>query len=225
MACTRNRTPWTFGSAILILFLLSVGQSQAGLVTYAVTVNSTPANGIDGFLDFQFNTSGGTGAETATVKSFAHTGGTLDGTSTTAGGGSGVLPSNLTLQNTDPLNEVNQGFTPYGTDFSFTLDLSGPAVGGGSAQSTTFGLSLLASDNATPLSGFTHDGNGFILTIDINPDGSVTVKNNDTGHVTVVKQEAVPEPSALILSGMAAFALGSMGLVRYRRQARALAAA
>ncbi len=95
----------------------------------------------------------------------------------------------------------------FGDSLTFTLDFSGPAIsvpngaGGG-----TFGFTMFASDQSTPL--LTNDPFGFAALLDVNPDGTATTRvfpsNNSGGApvVTFAPLATVPEPSYLALLGL-----------------------
>jgi hypothetical protein len=191
--------------ALALLGSLGLGPCRADSITYDVTVNTFGLNGLAGNLDFQFNPGAAAAlAATATVTNFQTVGGIPAGTSTPTGDASGVLPGTLTLDNGTAFNDLFQGFT-YGSNFTFDLTLSGPAVGGtGSSVGSAFALSLLDSTGTLPL--LTTDPNGSVLTIKVNPDGSTSVLTfpqavDSSIHAASasVVGAAVPEPMSLVL--------------------------
>src|SRR5262249_6211250 len=129
--------------ALAVLGSLGLGPCRADSITYDVSVDTSSLNGQLGFLDFQFNPGGvGALAATATITNFQTTGGIPDASSTPIGDASGVLPGTLTLGNSTAFNDLFQGFT-YGSNFTFELTLSGPAIGGsGGSVGSSFALSL-----------------------------------------------------------------------------------
>jgi hypothetical protein len=205
--------------AVLVGTLGPAGAARAGII-YTVTVNTSALQGTAGNLDFQFNP-GNSSAEaaTATVQNFQKSGGVLAGTSATTGDATGVLAGTLTLDNGTAFNDIFQGFT-FGTQFSFQLTLSGPAVSTpGGTVGSSFVLSLYDSAGVTPL--LTTDPNGSVLTLDLNPNGSATAHTFPDGTgggsvIAVAPVTSVPEPSALVLL-LSAGPAGLGFLLRRRR--------
>jgi PEP-CTERM motif len=191
-----------FGCALLFYTALV---AQADPITFTVTVNTTAISGTSGFIDFQFNP-GGAGAQSATVSltNFNFTGGSLAANADLTGSATGLLPGNVTINNTGQLNDLFQGIT-FGNSFSFSLTLSGAALNNpGGSFGSLFGLSLIGSDQTTPL--LTIDPNGTILSLLLNPNGTTTIstfflsRRDDSSVVTIQAQNAaVPEPATLLL--------------------------
>jgi hypothetical protein len=191
-------------SLSLALLWLAMPTAEATPVTYLVEVDTTIAQGSDGYLDFQFNPDGTTFQDATTSVTNFLTDALLDGSSIADGGGSGILPGTLFLNNRTPFNAVLQGLS-FGSFLSFELTISGdaidsPIMGSGT---TLFSLSLL--DSAfNPL--LTTDVFGHILEVLIQDDGgtTVTVFNADnTGTPSVVTVTVggttAPAPSSLAL--------------------------
>jgi hypothetical protein len=155
------------------------------------------------------------------VSRFLSTGAVLAATSTTRGGGSGVLPGDLTLNNTvggapSALNEVIQGLT-YGTGMDFLVTLTGQAVDNpsGSGSGSTFSLSLL-NPQFVPL--LTTDPSGAVFTIDLNPNGTATFTNfpkDNHGGTPVATLCPEPSPVVLLMIGLLGFGLAQT--IRARR--------
>jgi hypothetical protein len=182
-----------------------------------VTVNTTSALAQMGYIDFQFNPGGlTTQAANADVANF-FTDGVLnpaDAGNGTTGEVSGMLPTTVTLINSETTNEYTEAMT-FGTTITFDLDLYGPALsnpngdGGG-----TFTLDFLNADQSGYL--FTDDPQNDVpvFTVTINPDGSTTAMtypSEDDGPpvVTFTGPTEVPEPASIALllcGGLAAFA-------------------
>src|SRR5262245_36034226 len=125
--------------------LAATAPAGAGSIKFCVMVDTSDIQGTAGQLDFQFNPGPlGSQPATATVSLFESTGAVLGTTAMHEGGGSGVLPGDLTLNNTvggvpSQLNEVIQDVT-YGTGLDFLVTLTGPAVDSpsGSGSGSTF---------------------------------------------------------------------------------------
>lgn len=190
---------------VTFALVLISGAAKAGSLTYQVSADTVALNGQGGNLDFQFNP-GGSGAEAATaiVTNFQTIDGILSQPATLTGDATGSLPSTLTLGNGTAFNDVFQGFA-YGSSFSFTLSLSGPALdNSGGTFGSAFALSLYDAVGIMPL--LTTDPNGSVLTIDLNANGTAFVEafaqssTNSNSVVTIALLTAVPEPSSLILS-------------------------
>jgi len=145
---------------------------------------------------------------------------TFDGTS---GDVSGTLPGTLTFDNAQPLNDYTQGLT-FPSTITFNLDLYGPAIDTPNASlCTSGGGSFYLDFFDTSNNLLTNTTEGFVLEVDINPDGSTTATTfpNSTGGPSVVTVSgpltATPEPSSIFL---VAGGLAMMGVIRYRRKAR-----
>ncbi len=179
------------------LCFTGIGVSNAAPLNYSFSFDTSLLNGLNGFLDFQFNPGGLDAAPlTATVTNFLSVGGVLDLTSINTGDAAGTLPATLTLGNSGQLNAVFQGFQ-FGTALSFDLAIDGPGLSppGGTLSGTTFGLFLL-KDSGVDLFP-TSDPNGTLVTVTVNELG-----DGSSQAFTVV-----PEPAslALIVLGICAF--------------------
>jgi hypothetical protein len=190
-------------------------RARAGMITFAVGVDTSAISGQQGFIDIQFNPgptlpAGPPLPATATVTNFTSDAtllASLNGISAgTDGAASGTLPGTLTINNTFALNDVFQPAT-YGQSLDFTVALSGPGVDNPNSalSGSSFALTLYASDFMTTL--LTTDPAGTVATINLNADGSTTALTfpatpggSATATVTPSAPPAVPEPSTLSLT-------------------------
>lgn len=193
-------------ATLTLLLLAGFGPSfaHAGIVTYQVSVNTSPLSGQDGNLDFQFDP-GSSLAEsaTATVTNFQTIGGILSQPAMLTGDATGSLPGTLTLDNGTVFNDAFQGFT-HGNSFGFLLTLSGQAIDSPSGIfGSSFAISLYDAAGITPL--LTTDPFGSVLTVNLNADGTTSAETfpqsptNSTPAASASPVSAVPEPSTMLL--------------------------
>jgi hypothetical protein len=201
----------------------------AASVVYNVTVDTSSVSGQTGYLDFQFNPGNAT-TQAATAQILNFTGGTIGPPPSINGNVTGNLPNPVTIVNSTALNEDFQGFT-YGSTFSFTLVLSGPAIdspNGTATAGTTFGLGLYDAGQNPIL---TNQGalSGLAGEVDINLNGTTTATafpRSPAGGpsvVTLVQALAsIPTLNGSGLMGLALLLLAAAALVlrRGRREGR-----
>jgi hypothetical protein len=208
-----NNNPLLKSSLLLATgLLLSAGAAHAAL--YHVSVNTsaltTPANSGNGpfSIDFQLNSGGTLGNNTAVISSFIFNGGGAPfGPANLLGGASGSLSGSITLTDSNPFNEFYQEFTP-GASFEFDLNLTENVDAGGIPDSFSFAI-LDGSGFNIPTTGFGDS----LFQVDLNPSSQAPNISGATGSYLGVV--AVPEPSSAFL-GLAALGLG---LIRRRRVA------
>jgi hypothetical protein len=195
---------------------------------FQVQVDTTAIMNTPGYFDLQFNpASVGATAATATITNFVTDGMFLsDPNNTTDGDVTGSLASTLTINNTDTLNDLLQAIN-YGTTISFNLDISGPATTTPDPNNlgSAFALSLYDS-NFNPL--LTTDPNGSVATILLNPDTTITTQtfpaSAGSGPAATVQffgSTTVPEPSSIVIGGIALAMLACHGAVRRISRSRA----
>ena len=189
-------------SAVVGAWLLSgLVPSSAATITYSINVDTSSIKGSTGFLDWSFAPGNDSQSAVVTISSFS-TAASLNGAPMASGGVSGILPGNLTFDNSTQFNDYFQAFTYTGT-IAFSLAFSGPALtvpDGTSSSGSTFGFAMFDASGSNPL--LTSDPNGNAFTIDVNLDGStrVTVFASDAlGGDPVASVQAAPEPSTLLL--------------------------
>ena len=185
---------------VVILSLIMGGllSLQLNAASFQVTVNSTPLNGLSGFLAFDFLAGSPVPGNSAGIVGFA-TAGTL-GSSTPSGDVTGsLIPGPLTLGDTQFFNEWLQTVTMFGNSLSFVLNL-GSSVAPGALTPDAFSFFLLDS-NQVPFA--TSDPTGAGALFFINLDGAntnPTVYSSRFATATVQPiSSAVPEPSAMLL--------------------------
>jgi hypothetical protein len=198
-----------------ILFLAALVATatvaSADSLSYVVTVN-TPNFSAPGWIDFSFNQANALTslAATATISNFQQTGYTLDAATQTSGPGvtGTLIPGPVVIPNDEGgANFFTQGVLSWGSTFSFTVLLSGPAVGTAAPDGSAFRLTLFDSDFVPFVSPLT---DGEVANITINPGGTLSTSGStfDGGSATVVASSAaVPEPATAWLLAPVAAAL------------------
>ncbi len=202
--------------------LLLTAPARAGLL-FQVQIDTSAIATQSGYFDLQFNpTVVGALAATATVTNFATDGTFLsDPNNGTDGAVSGSLASGLVINNTTSFNDLLQAIQ-FGTTMSFNLDISGPGtiMPDPNGFSSAFGISLYDT-NFNPL--LTTDPNGTVATILLNSDTTNTIETFPAGAglgpaaMVQLSGNTVPEPSTIVIAGLAAAVLGIYEIVRALR--------
>jgi len=205
---------------LIPLLLAAVGGAQAGEV-FLFTVNTSSVSGDARSLDFSLSPGAGSDQSlTATVFGFASDG-TYAGTQATDGIVSGGPVTSGTpvvigpVPNAFGLNDDFETFN-YGNALSFYLDVDGLALTAPDGNATSgyeFDFETF-SDAAGSVPVLTADPNGIAGSIDISPEGVVTV--NDVSSAVSITA-ATPEPASVWLF---AGAVGAVLLTRRRIGAR-----
>lgn len=222
-------TCWqTTGRAALALPLLLFGVAAPARATilYDVTVNTSAFAGSQGYIDLQFNPTGGTGTLSATVQTLASNDATLGSVVSSTGNvtGSG-LPLTFTADNTNgpQSNDALLNVT-YGNTLALSLDITTA-----DANSTASFFLTLYDQNGNPLSPISYDPNNptapgtnmAVVELDLvaNPFGSSPTVGPlllGAGADAQPGVMASPEPPSLVLLGTALGCLAGYG-IRKRR--------
>ena len=196
---------------------------RAASFTYHVDLNvaslaAAPTTG-PYYLDFQLNGDGLPAAATnsVTVNNFAFTLGNASGAATTYEGASGSINTSvlLSLNSTNTLNELYQGFSATTTDIQFDVTTTGNGSG---ITPDTFLIEILNGS----LNPITTNAPDTVSLLSQPITGTVTLANVGTYRSTNpagVTVSAVPEPStwAVALLGLGVLTC----ITRRRRPARA----
>jgi hypothetical protein len=191
------------------------GVASADSATYMISVNTSSIAGTSGSLDFQFNP--GAMSQAADVQVLGFTSNGSLGGAATIGDASGTLPGTVSFDNGTAFNDYFTGFT-YGTTLTFDVSLFGPALtspDGTSSSGSSFAFNMF-SDAAGTMPTLTSDTtDGFAMTIDVNLDGTTTLKNFSTETSAGPLMITTPEPGTLLL-----MAAGLAGIVTLRFRVR-----
>ena len=175
---------------LLVLFLASLAsRAHAASVTYSVAVNTASLAGTTGSLDFNFEP-GPFGSRPATLQIRRFGGdGSPSGSATLTGDAGGLLPSDLQFDNGTGYNDYFQAFT-FGSFLSFDIMLSGAALDSaiGNNSGSTFAFSIFSDTDGTMPALTSNMIDGYAITVDINSDGSTTLRNYTQSPTSVTPE-------------------------------------
>jgi hypothetical protein len=179
--------------------------AAAGAATFERTyqIDTSSVAGVPGLVFLQFNPGAAdSDPAVAAVENFNGFGATL-GAPLYTGDAAGELEVAVILNNTEPLNQVEQPIT-FGSKFFFRLALEWPDSPMGSAGST-FGLFFVSLADTDPIFVLTDDPTGAAMLVDLLPDGTVL-------EYLGPYAAAVPEP------GTAWLLIGAAGCIWFGRR-------
>lgn len=175
---------------LLVLFLASPpSHARAASVTYSAAIDTSTLAGMTGSLDFNFEP-GPFGSRPATLQIHRFNGdGSPSGLATLTGDAGGSLPSDLQFDNGTGYNDYFQAFT-FGSLLSFDIMLSGPALdsASGNNSGSTFAFSIFSNTNGTMPALTSNTIDGYAITVDINADGSTTLRNYTQSPTSVTPE-------------------------------------
>ena len=215
-------------AAGLLLVFPAVNAPAATTLSFHLDLNtvSLVANPSAPFsLDLQFSQGNGL-SNTLTLSNFTFTGGAPTGAATTLGGATGDLGSSVVLRDTNPLNDLYQGFS--GTTLGISFDVSStlnPSAG----TPNLFTVSILGADLLPILTTSSGVGTAaetdYLVSVPIDDSSTFasvrTYTSNVPGSTTpgvTVAASPVPEPSSIALL-LVALSLGVCGERLIRRRA------
>jgi hypothetical protein len=227
-----GKVTWRVALTLALLLLGGVAQARGDFV-YNITIDTSSLSG-GGFLDLQFDPTGGTGVLTATVQTLATNNLTLGSLASWSGNVTGPgsttppsgLPLTFTADNTNgpQTNEAFWNVTNFGTQLALSLDIA-PA----DANSTASFFLTLFDAGGTPL--FPNSGGTgatpAAVEIDLtpNPSGSspnVSILPLDPSVQATPEGIATPAPPTVVLLGISLACFACYGLIR-RKQRPAVA--
>jgi hypothetical protein len=209
----------------LTLFLCAFpGRSRADIV-YNLNVDTSSIEGTQGYLDLQFNPTGGTSILTATVPSL--TGNATVGSFTTSGNVTRTSVPLVFAADNSVIGQVNDAYasTTFGSSLGLTVDITTPDNSStASFQVTLYDqwfnplFPLLGQDPNNPY-------NQSVIELDLvaNPNGAVpTVSALATQYyATAIPAQSVPEPGAFVLAAEAVACLVMLVMRRRKWLAKA----
>lgn len=189
----------------LAIGILLATAGSAAVIERTYQVDTSSVAGLPGLVFLQFNPGGDSGPAVAAVTNFNGFGAVL-GPAVYTGDAAGELELAVILNNTEPLNQLEQPIT-FGSNFLFRLVLESPDPPKGTTGST-FGVFFISLADTIPVFVLTDDPSGAAMTVDFFADGT-------TSEYLGPYATATPEPGSLwlVLGGSAAVTL----LLRRRR--------
>ncbi len=224
-----GKVTWRVALTLALLLLGGVAPARGDFV-YNITIDTSSLSGTGGYLDLQFNPTGGTGVLTANVQTLANSntilGSLYSYTGNVAGPGLTTPPSGFpltfTADNTNgpQTNETSWNVTDFGTQLALSLDIA-PS----DANSTASFFLTLYDTSGNPLlpnSG----GNGptpAAVEIDLtpNPSGSspiVSILPMDPSVQATPEGIATPAPPTVVLLGISLACFACYGLIRRKQR-------
>jgi hypothetical protein len=198
---------------VVLILLLGSELAMADAVE-VVTINTTPLDGTQGYLAFDFI--GGTPVEnnTVTISDFVSNA-TLGALTPTGGASGSISPGHGTLNDSQFFNELLQGVT-FGSTLSFDLDLTTNVFSGGIPDEFAFYL-LDSTQNPYASSDPTGADSVFVIIVNsgtLTPDAYTS--SSATATITSGNVAAIPEPGSvwLVIGG-----ISSLALIRRRHNA------
>ena len=175
---------------LLVLFLSSLTiHAHADSVNYSVAIDTSTLAGTTGSLDFNFEP-GPFGSSQATVQIRRFAGdGSPSGNPTLSGDAGGSLLGNLQFTNGTGYNDYFQAYT-FDSLLSFDIMLDGPAIGSANPGSSgsTFAFSIFSDTDGTMPALTSNTVDGYAITVDINADGSTTLRNYTQSPINVTPE-------------------------------------
>jgi hypothetical protein len=183
---------------LAIGFLFAAAANAAAFERF-YQIDTSSVLGVPGLVFLQFNPGFDSGPAAAAVTNFNGFGAVL-GAPIYTGDADGELELAIILNNTEPLNQVEQPIT-FGSKFFFRFVTESPDPPTGTTGNT-FGVFFISLADIMPIPILTNDPTGAAMLIDVFPDGTVI---ESLGPFAT----AVPEPGsmALVLAGASALLL------------------
>ena len=212
----------TVGAVLaLSLFLCAFpGRSQAEIV-YNLTVNTSSIDGTQGYLDLQFNPTGGVSVLTATVTSLL--GDSTVGSFTTSGNVTGTDVPLVFTADSSMIGQFNDAYasTTFGSSLVLTVDITTP-----DNISTASFLVTMYDQSFNPLfpllgQDMNNPSNPSVIELDLiaNPNGTApTVSALATQNFA--SAASVPEPGDLLMAAEALLCLVVLVMVRRKYLAK-----
>jgi hypothetical protein len=209
-----HTSPRRWIAAASLCLCMGLPTAAIGIPSYRVSVDTSAFDGVNGFIDLQFNSASGTPDATAAVSGFFPAT-MLNGPPTIDGAVTGALAGTLTFANGPSFFNALLQPVIFGSEFSFLVSFTGAFETASAGDGTAFAVGLFreVSGNAdAPLLQADPDS-GASLVFDLMPGAAPDFTVSD-GAITV---SAIPEPGvgALVAVGLLAMAVGWPGRRRH----------